>query len=320
MPALQRKGNGKTADGTLRSWAHLLGQIDYAGGDHVKISRFSFVRHAYGTIAELVGAINESRAETIAAGSLQIVDVGSAHHHFLRLQAEIIVSRDVYFAVRLVVPDQFGAENGVPRKTGGSGQAGHQSDIAVRERRDQVLLLYTREAVDGIRPGFEPAPDVSPGNFFFFGEAFNFEFNEQFFEDHSMQIIESGPGDLALTYLVHRRFVSEAPAVGKGDPVDIEVFGLAPGNALGNYRTAPVHNCAEYIEDERFHVGQFAFHFLWFSFRLPREDSELSRELSLPGHRSLLKGDVHFADGPVDFAWLRRGFEAVRQKVGLECY
>src|SRR6202030_3234560 len=55
-----REGDGKTADGTLRSCAHLLGQIDYARGDHVKIFRFSLVRHANGTIAVLVGSINES--------------------------------------------------------------------------------------------------------------------------------------------------------------------------------------------------------------------------------------------------------------------
>jgi len=75
---------------------------------------------------------------------------------------------------------------------------------------------------------------VSPGNFFFFGEAFDFEFNEELFEDHAVQIVEAGPGELAFAYFVHRRFVAEAPAIGEGDPVEVEVFGLAPGRALGD--------------------------------------------------------------------------------------
>ncbi len=136
-----------------------------------------------------------------------------------------------------------------------SGQVGHQGDIAVGERGDQVLLFYSREALDGIGPGIEAAPDVSPGNFFCFGEAFDFEFDEEFFEDHAMQIVEAGPGDFALAYFVHRRFVAEAPTIGEGDPVEVEVFGFAPGHALGDYRAAPVDDCAEDIEDERFHVG-----------------------------------------------------------------
>ena len=219
----------------LRSGAHLLGQIDYARGDHVKVSRFRFVRDADGTVAVFVGAMDETGAETGAAGGLQIVDVGGAHHYFSGLHVEIIVSGDVYFAIGLVVADEFGAEDGVPLETAQSGKVSHQGDIAVGKGRDQVLLFYSREALDGIGPGTEPAPDVSPGNFFFFGEPFDFEFNEQPFEDHSMQIVEPSPGDFTLAYFVHRRLVTEAPTIGEGDPVDVEVLGLAPGEALSDY-------------------------------------------------------------------------------------
>jgi len=66
--------------------------------------------------------MNESGAEANAAGGLQIVDVGGAHHYFLGLQVEIIVSGDVDFAVRLVVADEFGAEDGVPLEAAQSGQ------------------------------------------------------------------------------------------------------------------------------------------------------------------------------------------------------
>src|SRR5246127_486363 len=91
MPVLL-EGNGKTADGTLRSGAHLLGQVDYARGDHVKIFRLRFVWDADGTVAVFVGAMDETGAEAGAAGGLQIVDVGCAHHYFFGLQVEIIVS------------------------------------------------------------------------------------------------------------------------------------------------------------------------------------------------------------------------------------
>lgn len=112
--------------------------------------------------------MDECCAETDVAGSLQIVDVGGAHHHFLGLEVEILVSGDVDFAIRLVVAHEFGAEDGVPLEIAQSGEVGHQGDIAIGERGDQVLLFDSREALDGIGPGIEAAPDVSPGIFFFF--------------------------------------------------------------------------------------------------------------------------------------------------------
>ena len=74
-----------------QSRPHLLSQVDYAGGNQVKIFRASAVRHANGTTSELVGARNEPCTETIAAGCLQIGGVGRAHHYFLWLQIEIVV-------------------------------------------------------------------------------------------------------------------------------------------------------------------------------------------------------------------------------------
>lgn len=77
-----------------------------------------------------------------------------------------------------------------------------------------------------------------------------------------MQIVEAGPGDFALAHFVHRRFVAEAPAIGEGDPVEVQVLGLAPGYAFGDYRAAPVDDCAEDIEDDGFHVGWSGFHYV----------------------------------------------------------
>jgi hypothetical protein len=58
-----------------------MGQIDDAYRNHVKIVRFSVVRHADGITAVLVRTIDETGAPP---GSFQIANVGGTHHHFFR--------------------------------------------------------------------------------------------------------------------------------------------------------------------------------------------------------------------------------------------
>ena len=74
---------------------------------------------------------------------------------------------------------------------------------------------------------------------FFFVQPLNFVLFEQVLQDHAIQIVEVGPWNLALPYFVHRRPVSEAPAVGELHPVNIQALGLAPAGSIGNYGTAP---------------------------------------------------------------------------------
>ena len=73
----------RIADSQIFLPAQLLRQVDDARRDHVKFARFSFVGHPNGTAAVLVRTVDEARTQTVAAGRLQIVNVGRAHHHFL---------------------------------------------------------------------------------------------------------------------------------------------------------------------------------------------------------------------------------------------
>src|SRR6516164_6726913 len=101
---------------------------------------------------------------------------------------------------------------------------------------------------------------MGPVDLFLFAQPLDFVLLEQVLKDHAMQIVEFGPRNLTLAYFVHRRPVSETPAVGEPRPVNIQVVGLAPASSLGNHGTAPVHDGAEYIEDACLHVTQFGLH------------------------------------------------------------
>src|SRR5215472_12431339 len=101
---------------------------------------------------------------------------------------------------------------------------------------------------------------MGPLELFLFAQSLDLVLLEQFLKDHAMQIVEFGPRNLALAYLVHRRPVCETPAVDEPRPVNIQALDLAPASGLGNHRTAPVHNGTEYIEDACLHVGKFGVH------------------------------------------------------------
>ena len=64
------------------------------------------------------------------------------------------------------------------------------------------------------------------GDFFFRGQVFNLEVLEQFIEDHTVKIVEARPRKLACSNLLHRRLISEAPAICKRRPVNGKAFGI----------------------------------------------------------------------------------------------
>lgn len=77
---------------------------------------------------------------------------------------------------------------------------------------------------------------------------------------------------MALLSRKHRRYSDRLHDAGNPlhcarDPNTQDPLGRSPKSdsngfwslSLGNYRTAPVHYCGEYIELQRLHVGQFGF-------------------------------------------------------------
>src|SRR4030095_12097818 len=82
----------------------------------------------------------------------EISEMGGHHHHFVKLQVEKIGGGLVDLAIGLVVTRQLRAENAIPRQPAELGEVRHQRDVAVRQRRDDELLLQPRQTADRIRP------------------------------------------------------------------------------------------------------------------------------------------------------------------------
>ena len=85
------------------------------------------------------------------------------HHDLFRLEIEIVGGGKIDFAIRLVVLDEFGSEDGVPGQAAELGKVGHQRDIAIRKRSDDVFFLQTGEPFDRVGPRFEP--DDAPASY-----------------------------------------------------------------------------------------------------------------------------------------------------------
>lgn len=106
----------------------------------------------------------------------------------------------------------------------------------------------------------KPPPDMCPVDFFFFAQPLDFVLFEQILQDHAIQVVEVGPRNLSSAYFVHRRPITEAPAVGEFHSVNTEALRFTRAGSFGNHGTAPIHNGAESIENACFHVGQFGVH------------------------------------------------------------
>ena len=153
-------------------------QIQHVGGHHVEIARLGIVRLTRGAV--FLRPVDESGAQTETARGPQVARMRRAHHHFFRLQLQQAHRGEVGFAIGLVMPGQLGGKDQVPGNTGMLGHVGQKRDVAVRQRRNGVLLLEARETGDGIGPRLQAMPDAVPMVFFFFGKTFDVKFLEQF--------------------------------------------------------------------------------------------------------------------------------------------
>src|SRR5215510_2000018 len=88
-----------------------------------------------------------------------------------------------------------------------------------------------------------------------FAETGNIEFSEHFLQRHTMQPIQVGPGEGAVTHFVHERPVLSAPGIGKSVPVGRHSMDSAKLFAVLNDATAPVDHCAEHIKDQCLHLS-----------------------------------------------------------------
>ena len=155
----------------------LRGQVHHVVRDNIEIARARFVRRARGSV--LVGAVNETRAQSQVPRGSEIADVCGHHHDLFGFQAEKFGGREVHFAIRLIVPRQLRPEDQVPRQARLLRHICEQRDVAIGERRDNVLLLQTREARDRVRPGLQPVPYLVPVVFFDFAQSFNLELDRK---------------------------------------------------------------------------------------------------------------------------------------------
>ena len=86
---------------------------------------------------------------------------------------------------------------------------------------------------------------------FSFGKAIEAELNDQIIQNHSVKIINVGPGKLSRANFVHGGSVACPPAVRKCAPVDLQVFLLCEQSALSDNGRAPVNNGTEDVKKQR---------------------------------------------------------------------
>jgi hypothetical protein len=73
---------------------------------------------------------------------------------------------------------------------------------------------------------------------------------ERRLKHHHVQIIELGPGQLAVLHAVHVRAIDRPPGIGEGGPVDLQPLGFAELLALGDHAGTPIDHGAEDVEGE----------------------------------------------------------------------
>src|SRR5215211_735519 len=201
--------------------------------------------------AELLGAGDVGGFQAVLLGGAQVVWVGGDHHYLVGVEVEQFGRHQVGLGVRLVLADQLGGEDEIPRKTGSLRHVDEQGNVAVREGSDDVAFLQTCQALDGVRPGIEAVPDFVESIFLFLGQTHYADLVQQFFEGGAVEGVEVRPGDLTAAHAVHRGRVSAAPGVGEGGPVHVEILFSTQRLALPDYGRAPVHDRTEHVEDKR---------------------------------------------------------------------
>src|SRR5580704_9757212 len=82
------------------------------------------------------------------------------------------------------------------------------------------------------------------------------KFLEEFDQVLAMQIVEPGPGPLALTHLLHCRLIVGPPAICKGVPILLVALRPEKTFRLAGDAVPTVHHGAEHVESESLHIGK----------------------------------------------------------------
>src|SRR5262249_30285133 len=160
----------------------------------------------------------ECRAQTAAGRSLEIVVVSSDHHALLGLQAKRLGRDRVGLGLRLVVMRWLGSEHGVPWQSGPLRHVDDQRDVAVRARGEDEAATQPGQSGNGVGPRVEAMPGAIQVVDLRFTEALDAELDEQTIEAHAVEIVELGPGQLALADAREHGLVETAPGIGELRP------------------------------------------------------------------------------------------------------
>src|ERR1700722_20316807 len=82
------------------------------------------------------------------------------------------------------------------------------------------------------------------------------KFLEEFDQVLAMQIVEPGPGPLALTHLLHCRLIVGPSGVCTAGPILLVALRPEKTFRLAGDAVPPVHHGAEHVESESLHVGE----------------------------------------------------------------
>jgi hypothetical protein len=135
-------------------------------------------------------------AKTERLRRVEVADVRGHHHHLPGRQVEELTGHQIRFAIRLVMTHQLGRQNRIPRQAGELAHVGEQRDVAVRQRRNDVLGPQARQPGHRIGPPLQPVPDTVEMRDLRFRQPLDLELREQGIERHAVQDVELRPWQL----------------------------------------------------------------------------------------------------------------------------
>jgi hypothetical protein len=91
-------------------------------------------------------------------------------------------------------------------------------------------------------------------------EASDMKGVEHFLQRQAVQPVQGGPGERAVTHVVHEGTILGAPGVGKGRPVGLYPIYPATLLAVLDAAAAPVDHGAEHITNQGLHVSEVHLH------------------------------------------------------------
>ncbi|GCC48028.1 hypothetical protein chiPu_0032469, partial [Chiloscyllium punctatum] len=154
---------------------------------------------------------------------LEVVIVGGNHHHLLRRQAQQLRGAEIGFRIGLVMLEQLGRHHEVPGKACELRHVGQQRDIAVGERRDDILGLQPGQAGDAVRPPVQAMPAQRQMIQVGFGQPVDAELRDQLLQRAAVQDVEDDVAVLrVLAHLIHRGRIDRTPAVDQRGPVGLD--------------------------------------------------------------------------------------------------